>query len=102
MRLGTLVLVGYGAEDAAMRLLLETLDADRDRFRDLHETYAIERGTTESASLWKAKGIEPIEFADYDAIYATLSEWARYATQPVEYRRARVRDILGTAAGTGP
>jgi hypothetical protein len=101
MRLGTLVLVGYGAEDAAMRLLLETLDADRDRFRDLHDIYAIERGTTESASLWKAKGIKPIEFADYEAIYGTLSEWARYATQPVEYRRARVRDILGTAAGVG-
>jgi hypothetical protein len=95
MRLGTLVLVGYGAEDAAMRLLLETLDADRDRFRDLHDIYAIERDTPESASLWKAKGIKPIEFADYDAIYDTLSEWARYTTQPVEYRRARVRNILG-------
>jgi len=101
MRFGTLVLVGYGAEDAAMRLLLETLDADRDRFRDLHDIYAIERGTTESASLWKAKRIKPIEFADYDAIYETLSEWARYVTQPVEYRRARVRDILETAAA-GP
>jgi hypothetical protein len=82
MRVGTLVLVGYGAEDAAMRLLLETLDADRDRFRDLHEIYAIEKGTTESASLWKAKGIKPIEFADYDAIYGTLSEWARYRHLP--------------------
>ena len=101
MRFGTLVLVGYGAEDAAMRLLLETLDADRDRFRDLHDIYAIERGTTESASLWKAKRIKPIEFADYDAIYETLSEWARCVTQPVEYRRARVRDILETAAA-GP
>lgn len=101
MRLGTLVLVGYGAEDAAMRLLLETLDADRDRFRDLHEIYAIDKSTTESASLWKAKGILPIEFAAYDAIYDTLSEWARYAAQPVEYRGARVRDILGTAAGPG-
>jgi hypothetical protein len=101
MRLGTLVLVGYGAEDAAMRLLLETLDADRDRFRDLHDIYAIEKGTAESASVWKAKGIKPIEFADYNAIYSTLSEWARYATQPVEYRRARVRDILGTSAGAG-
>jgi hypothetical protein len=102
MRLGTLVLVGYGADDAAMRLLLETLDADRDRFRDLHDIYAIETGTAESASLWKAKGIKPIEFANYDAIYGTLSEWARYATKPVEYRRARVQDILGTAAGAGP
>ena len=97
MRLGTLVLVGYDAEDAAMRLLLETLDADRDRFRDLHDIYAIERGTAKSASRWKAKGIKPIEFADYDAIYNTLSEWARYARHPVEYRRARVRAILGTA-----
>jgi hypothetical protein len=102
MRLGTLVLVGYGAEDAAMRLLLETLDADRDRFRDLHDIYAIERGTTESASLWKAKGIKPIEFAEYEAIYGTLSEWARYATEPVEYRRARVRDILGAAVEAEP
>jgi hypothetical protein len=37
--------------------------------------YAI-GGTQESASLWKAKGIKPIEFSDYDAIYGTLSEWA--------------------------
>ena len=100
MRLGTLVLVGYAAEDAAMRLLLETLDADRDRFRDLHDIYVIERGTAESASLWKAKGIKPIEFADYNAIYGTLSEWACYATQPVEYQRARVRAILGTAGAS--
>jgi SIR2-like domain len=101
MRLGTLVLVGYSAEDAAMRLLLETLDADRDRFRDLHDIYAIEKGTAESASMWKAKGIKPIEFSDYDAIYNTLSEWARYATQPVEYRRNRISSILGAAARAG-
>jgi len=101
MRLGTLVLVGYSAEDAAMRLLLETLDADRDRFRDLHDIYAIEIGTTESASIWKAKGIKPIEFTGYDAIYDTLSEWARYAMQPADYRRARVRDILGSGPVAG-
>ena len=82
MRLGTLVLVGYAAEDAAMRLLLETLDADRDRFRDLKDIYAIEKRTDESASMWKAKGIKPIEFADYPDIYSTLTEWARYAKRP--------------------
>jgi hypothetical protein len=102
MRLGTLVLVGYGAEDAAMRLLLETLDADRDRFRDLHDIYAIERGTLESASLWNAKGIKPIEFANYDMIYRTFSEWASYATRPVEYRQERVREILGAATEPTP
>ncbi|MGJ0395380.1 MAG: SIR2 family protein [Methylocystis sp.] len=101
MRLGTLVLVGYAAEDAAMRLLLETLDADRDRFRDLKDIYAIEKGTADSASLWKAKGIKPIEFLDYDAIYATLSEWARYAMDPVAYRSARVHAILTSTANGG-
>jgi SIR2-like domain len=78
MRMGTLVLVGYQAEDAAMRLLLETLDADRDRFPDLKKIYAIEKGAPESASVWRAKGIIPIEFPDYNDIYATLREWARY------------------------
>ena len=97
MRLNTLVLVGYSAEDAALRLLLETLDADRDRFRDLKDIYAIEKRTDDSASMWKAKGIKPIEFADHPDIYATLTEWARYAMQPTEYGRARVTSIL-----TGP
>jgi hypothetical protein len=94
MRLGMLVLVGYRAEDAAMRLLLETLDADRARFPDLKDIYAIERGAPGSKSVWEAKGITPIEFADYDAIYATLREWAKYAVQPVEYARKRVHAIL--------
>ena len=94
MRLSTLVLVGYGAEDSALRLLLETLDADRERFPDLKNIYAIEKRTNDSASIWKAKGIKPIEFADYPDIYATLAEWARYTIQPTEYGRARVRSIL--------
>jgi hypothetical protein len=94
MRLTALVLVGYAAEDVAMRLLLETLDADRTRFRDLKKIYAIEPGSADSASLWDAKGIEAIEFTDYDAIYATLGEWTRYTMRPVEYGRDRVRAIL--------
>lgn len=94
MRLNTLVLVGYSAEDAALRLLLETLDANRDRFRDLKDIYAIDKRRDESASIWKAKGIKPIEFADYDALYSTLHEWARYALKPTEYGRRRVEAIL--------
>jgi hypothetical protein len=94
MRLGTLVLVGYSAEDAAMRLLLETLDADRDRFRDMNDIYAIGIGTSDSASLWKAKGIKPIEFSDYNKIYETLSEWARYALDPRAYTKVKAASIL--------
>jgi SIR2-like domain len=98
MRVNTLVLVGYAAEDTAMRLLLETLDADRERFRDLKKIYAIERRTPISASIWNAKGIVPIEFADYDQIYVTLGEWATYATNPAAYGHRRLRDIVGAAA----
>jgi hypothetical protein len=94
MRPNTLVLVGYRAEDAALRLLLETLDADRERFRDIKAIYAIEKRTDDSASMWKAKGISPIEFRDYETIYATLGEWARYAVRPQEYGRERVTSIL--------
>ena len=94
MRLGTLVLVGYSAEDAAMRLLLETLDADRERFRDLKNIYAIEKGTPNSSALWKAKGITPIEFSEFDEIYQTLAEWARYAMDPVAYQAAKLSSIL--------
>lgn len=97
MRINTLVLVGYAAEDAALRLLLETLDADRERFHDLKSIYAIEKRSDDSASLWKAKGIIPIEFADYGPLYSTLAEWAQYAKNPEGYGRQRVRAILKRA-----
>jgi SIR2-like domain len=97
MRLNTLVLVGYAAEDTAMRLLLETLDADRERFRDLKNVYAIECQTPISSSVWKAKGIRPVEFANYDEIYKTLAEWATYAQDPLAYASSRVSRILGGA-----
>ncbi|WP_257168747.1 SIR2 family protein [Bradyrhizobium sp. SRS-191] len=98
MRLNALILVGYRAEDAALRLLLETLDADRERFRDLKDIYAIEKASSGSASLWKAKGIKPIEFADYPDIYATLAEWARYAKDPAGYSRRGLEAILKSPA----
>jgi hypothetical protein len=102
MRLSTLVLIGYAAEDAAMRLLLETLDADRERFRDMQDIYAIEKQTDGSVSMWNAKGIKPIEFSDYDKIYATIAEWARYAARPTEYGDTRIRSILfGARGGAG-
>lgn len=96
MRQTTLVLVGYAAEDTAMRLLLETLDADRERFRDLKKIYAIERQTPVSASIWNAKGIVPIEFSDYDQVYATIAEWATYAIDPAAYSGAKLRSLLGS------
>lgn len=98
MRLSTLALVGYRAEDAALRLLLETLDADRARFPDLKEIYAFDKSAPGSASIWKAKGITPIEFPDYPDLYANLKEWARYAINPGAYGKARLRSILTGAS----
>jgi hypothetical protein len=37
---------------------------------------------------------------DYDSIYATLAEWARYAVRPGEYGRERVRAILTETLAT--
>jgi SIR2-like domain len=96
MRLGALVLVGYAAEDAAMRLLLETLDADRGRFEDLKDIYALDVKTHESASLWKAKGIRPVEFTDFELLYRTLYEWASYASNPGDYEQRRIAAIFGS------
>jgi SIR2-like domain len=101
MRQNPVVLVGYGAEDPALRLLLETLDADRERFPDLKPVYAVDKRTDDSASIWNAKGIKPIEFDDYPGIYATLREWARYAVDPAGYERARMSQILAVAPRGG-
>ena len=97
MRIHRIVLLGYKAEDAAFRLLLETLDVDRERFSDLKPVYALEQAEAGSAAIWRAKGIVPIEFASYDAVYATLQEWARYATRPAQYARERVMAVLQKA-----
>ncbi|OYX76698.1 MAG: hypothetical protein B7Y77_02520 [Bradyrhizobium sp. 35-63-5] len=94
MRINAVILVGYSAEDAALRLLLETLDADRDRFPDIKNIYAIDKEADDSSSIWKAKGIKPIEFPDYSSLYATLAEWAKYSLKPVEYGRSRINSIL--------
>ncbi|QHW28424.1 SIR2 family protein (plasmid) [Rhizobium leguminosarum bv. viciae 248] len=99
MRTATLVLVGYGAEDAALRLLLETLDVDRERFPDLNKVYALDRSSGGSASHWRAKGVIPLEFDSHDALYATLSAWARYVEHPSEFERTRVGEILAGAPG---
>lgn len=92
MRLGPIVLIGYGADDVAVRLLMETLDADRDRFSDLKDVYAIDCRDGESFALWRAKGIIPIEFAekDFASLYATIAEWANLADAPTEFAKTKL------------
>ena len=90
--LNTLVLVGYAAKDTAMRLLLETLDADRERFREPKNVYAI-NARLQFPRQYEGKGIRPLEFGSDDEIHETLAEWAVYDQGPRGYASSRVNRI---------
>ena len=64
VRAHTVVLVGYAADDPPMRYLLEVLEADRERYPDLHQVYAFASCDAANedveTALWRAKGVEPI------------------------------------------
>ncbi|WCK80145.1 SIR2 family protein [Agrobacterium fabrum] len=99
MRTATLVLVGYRAEDAALRLLLETLDVDRVRFSDLRNVYALDQSKKDSSAQWRSKGIIPVEFDSRDELYQSLKEWARYVERPTEFEQQRIEEIFARPAG---
>ena len=96
MRIGPLVLVGYSAEDSALRLLFESINADRLRFPDLHEIYVLDKVDLSSKDSkatianWKLKGVSLIGFGDYPDIYVTLKEWAEYNTNPTQYALSKI------------
>jgi hypothetical protein len=86
-----------------VRYLLEALEADRERYPDLKQVYAIAGAAdatrfTEEA-LWRAKGVEPVIFGSdgphgYSPLYDTLREWCSYAEDPTAWRRERLRALL--------
>lgn len=99
LRLHDLVLVGYQAEDAAMRLLLDAVDADRARFPDIKNVYAFEE-KKELADQWKVKGVYPIVYGfDHNNLYQTIELWADYAKQPEAFARKRLSQILRSGPG---
>ena len=94
IRSGPLVLVGYSAEDVAMRMLLEAIDADRPRLEDFEKIYALDIRGDNSKELWESKGIEFIGFDDYSAIYETIKEWSIYNTNPDKYIKNEISKII--------
>ena len=103
VRVCTVVMVGYQADDPPMRYLLEALEADRERYPDLHQVYALAPAQSDQyeqqRALWQAKGVEPILYApssesDHSSLYDTLREWWRYADDPTAWRRERLRGIV--------
>lgn len=82
-RLYHLVLVGYSANDAPMRYLLNAVAADGARFGDLKERFAFvgmshpfDEATLED---WKGRGITPIPYSEVDdhgVLGKLLVRWA--------------------------
>ena len=85
-RLFHLVLVGYSANDAPMRYLLNAVAADGVRFGDLKERFAFvgapEPADRRLAEDWKGRGITPIIYdhsAAHKALADTLSTWVTFS-----------------------
>lgn len=86
-RLFNLVLVGYSANDAPMRYLLNAVAADGSRFKDLKERYVFIGGSWPPDLVamedWKLRGITPIPYpsaSDHAALTAMLERWSRVAS----------------------
>jgi len=94
-RLFHLVLVGYSANDAPMRYLLNAVAADVSRFDDLKERFAFvgmhvpfDRVDIED---WKQRGITPIAYSaatEHSALAEGLEWWAEFSA--INGKRARV------------
>ena len=82
-RLFHLVLVGYSANDAPMRYLLNAVAADVSRFDDLRERFAFVSMSepTDPVTIedWKGRGITPIPYSSangHAALMETLRRWS--------------------------
>lgn len=82
-RLFHLVLVGYSANDAPMRYLLNAVAADVSRFGDLKERFAFVGGPSpvDAVSIedWKGRGITPIPYRaanNHSELGDVLDRWA--------------------------
>ncbi len=94
-RLFHLVLVGYSANDAPMRYLLNAVAADGSRFDDLKERFAFV-GMTPAASQvskqdWLGRGITPVPYDTtngHGSLAKLLDRWA--SLSPINARRSRI------------
>lgn len=81
-RLFHLVLVGYSANDAPMRYLLNAVAADGSRFEDLRERFTfVGASVVDNVAQedWRGRGITPIHYdsANYHAsLRETMERWA--------------------------
>lgn len=110
-RTKTIVLVGYSAGDAPVRYLLNVLEADRQRFPDLHPVYAIDGVVKRDLAdaRWAALAVEPIAYeyqldaagnpTSHAALWPDLERLADLVERPRATRRDWAQTILAKPFG---
>ncbi len=100
LRLTDLVLVGYSANDAPMKLLLDAIDAERVRFPDVRKIYALGNysldgdGDGDTEEKWRALGVDPVLGQSRDSVYASIRHWSKYCDKRDTFARAIFSLIL--------
>lgn len=86
----TVVLLGYQAEDPPIKYLLQGLNSSYEHVRD--RLYAFDQGNSDEVqSKWADRGVTPIPYAnspDHSTLWNTLSEWAKRADNPKQWRQS--------------
>lgn len=98
-RCKTIVLVGYRAGDAPVRYFLNVLEADRQRFPDLHRVYALDAVNAQEDvdARWEALAVEPIVYEyeeSHSALWHDLEKLAEVIERPSVTRHKWAREIL--------
>jgi hypothetical protein len=103
-RCKTLVLVGYSANDAPIRYFLNVLEADRERFTDLHPIYALdafEQAPEEVESRWSTLAVQPLPYRKsvagkppFASLWEDLQQLAELVEKPKPSRQRRIVSIL--------
>jgi len=109
-RLFNLVLVGYSANDAPMRYLLNAVSADGSRFDDLKERFVFLGSSTRDEAVledWRGRGITPIPYDSsraHSLLSETLVRWAELSPQNGERKLvdAEIRRIVRKPRSSAP
>lgn len=109
-RLFNLVLIGYSANDAPMRYLLNAVAADGSRFDDLKERFTfVGNESFDPVALedWRGRGITPIHYDttnEHALLVATLERWATFSAINGNQRLVdtALRRIVRTRRETSP
>ena len=112
VRCRVIVLVGYRANDAPVRYILNVLSADRSRFPDLHRVYAFDAYSCDGEEVrqrWDTLAVRPIAYSkvnpetgetDHSPLWISLAHLAEIVDRPRAWRRRRAREILAAPPAT--